>query len=155
MRRVPARGPGPESSLPRLPVAYLSLGLVPGAAVALLDLADQLVAVARHLVELVVGELAPLRLHLALHLLPVAFDDVPVHVRSCLWKLQALEQNLCRQAGDDASLHRAQPALALQRSRQPLLGALALVDVEAHAGVAGERAAVGIARRGALEHPAV
>src|SRR5687768_7964143 len=66
--------------LSAFPVVHLLLGLVARAAVALLDLAHQLVAAAFHLVELVVGELAPLLLHAALHLLPVALDGVPVHV---------------------------------------------------------------------------
>src|SRR5688572_9418375 len=42
------------------PVLHLALGLVARAAVPFLDLADELVAVARHLVDLVVRELAPL-----------------------------------------------------------------------------------------------
>src|SRR5258706_16361932 len=67
-----------------LPAFHLGIGLVAGAAVALLDLAHELVALARDLVEFVVGELAPLFLDRALHLLPVAFDAVPVHVLSSM-----------------------------------------------------------------------
>src|SRR5665213_2946279 len=58
----------------------LLFGLVLADAVGLLHLADQLVALAADDVELVVGELAPLFLGLALQLLPVAFDTVPVQV---------------------------------------------------------------------------
>ena len=58
----------------------LLLGLVLGDPVLLLDLADELVALAGDDVDVVVGELAPLLLHLARELLPVAFDAVPVHV---------------------------------------------------------------------------
>src|SRR5262245_3771232 len=43
-----------------LPVFHLPLGLILGDAIALLDLADQLVALAGHLVEFGVGQLAPL-----------------------------------------------------------------------------------------------
>src|SRR6185295_15351665 len=62
------------------PVLDLALGFVLLDAVALLDLADQLVAMAAHLVELVVGELAPLFLQLARHLLPVALNAIPIHL---------------------------------------------------------------------------
>src|SRR4051812_48075009 len=66
-------------ALARLPVLHLLLGLVLADAVGVLDLADQLVALAGDPVELVVADLAPLLLDLALHLLPVAFDAIPVH----------------------------------------------------------------------------
>src|SRR5688572_2732404 len=66
---------------PGLPVLDLLLGFVLLHAVALLDLAHELVAMAGHLVEFVVGELAPLLLDLALHLLPVTLNRVPVHFR--------------------------------------------------------------------------
>src|SRR5262245_9891137 len=67
------------SGLASFPVLYLPFGFVLADAVAFLDLADELIAVARHLVELVVGKLAPLLLQLAFHLLPVALDAIPVH----------------------------------------------------------------------------
>jgi hypothetical protein len=57
----------------------LPLGVVLLPAVALLKGADQLVAVALGAVEIVVGELAPGALHVALELLPAAFEDVVVH----------------------------------------------------------------------------
>src|SRR3954469_9197886 len=61
------------------PVADLLLGLLPRDAVRLLDPAQQQVALSRDHVELVIGELAPLLQRVALELLPVAFDAVPVH----------------------------------------------------------------------------
>src|SRR6185295_11427946 len=54
-------------------------GLLP--AVPLLEGADQLVLVALGLVEVVVGELAPEPLGIALELLPASFKDVVVHGR--------------------------------------------------------------------------
>src|SRR5665213_2285200 len=54
--------------------------LVLADSVRLLHLADQLVTLATDYVELVVGELAPLFLGLALQLLPVAFDTIPIQV---------------------------------------------------------------------------
>src|SRR5205085_9440611 len=65
--------------LARFPVGKLPLRLVLADAVGVLDLADELVALAGDLVELVVGQLAPLLLHLAFGLLPVSCDAVPVH----------------------------------------------------------------------------
>src|SRR6185295_15473979 len=65
--------------LARLPLLQLLLGLVLADAVRVLDLANQLVAITGDAVQVVVGELAPLLLHFALHLLPVAFDAIPVH----------------------------------------------------------------------------
>src|SRR5690606_33570070 len=44
-----------------------------------LDASEQLVALAGDDIELVVGEFAPLLLDLAFQLLPVSFDNVPVH----------------------------------------------------------------------------
>src|SRR6185369_12681382 len=83
---VPAGGTPPLASLlsvlvglARLPRLQLLLGLVLADAVRALDLADQLVAVAGDPVQVVVGELAPLLLHFALRLLPVALDAIPVH----------------------------------------------------------------------------
>ena len=57
----------------------LALGLVLGDTVALLDASKQLVALAGDHVQVVVGELAPLLLDLALDLLPISFDTVFVH----------------------------------------------------------------------------
>src|SRR5712664_2429455 len=78
-RRASARAAPSALRLAIFPFAHLLIGVVLGAAVALLDLADQLVALPRELVELVVGELAPALLERAFHLLPVAGNAIPVH----------------------------------------------------------------------------
>src|SRR5262249_46071671 len=62
-----------------LPFAELLLCFVLGDSVALLDLADQLVLLAADVVEVVIVELTPLLLDLALELFPIAFDPVPIH----------------------------------------------------------------------------
>src|SRR5262245_13043775 len=67
-------------ALRTVPVVNVLAHLVLGEAVALLDFAFQLLAPAGDDVEIVVGELAPLLLDLALDLLPVPFHAVPVHV---------------------------------------------------------------------------
>src|SRR5262249_20117960 len=79
---------GMVRSLPFLgavPVVDVLAHLVAGDAVALLDLALELLAVAGDDIEVVVGQAAPLFLHLALELLPVTFDAVPVHRRPLDW----------------------------------------------------------------------
>ena len=48
-------------------------------AVAFLNLADELIALAAHRVEFIVGQIAPTLLHLALKLFPLAFDTIPIH----------------------------------------------------------------------------
>src|SRR5690606_36264710 len=65
-----------------LEVADLALGVILLPAIALLQLAGQVLGIAYGHVEHVVGEVAPLGLHLALKLLPVASDDVAVHACS-------------------------------------------------------------------------
>src|SRR5579885_903172 len=78
------------ASMHPLPVPQLPLRVLLLNAVALLDAPDQLVALAVDESEIIVSELAPLLLHLALHLLPVAGDLVPIHLvsfplgRTCL-----------------------------------------------------------------------
>src|SRR5205814_3048325 len=62
-----------------LEVLDLLLGLVLRNPVGFLEAARQLVAVAGDAVELVVRHAAPLLANLALELLPVAFDAVPIH----------------------------------------------------------------------------
>jgi hypothetical protein len=64
-------------SLPAIPVVDVAAGAILLDAVAFLDLAFELVALAGDAVEVIVGELAPLFLDLALDLLPVSFDAVP------------------------------------------------------------------------------
>src|ERR1700677_1981096 len=68
----------------RDPLVDLLLGLVPQDAVALLDLADQRVLLRAHVLQVGVGELGPLGLHLRRELLPFALNTVPVHVVSSL-----------------------------------------------------------------------
>src|SRR2546425_718148 len=58
---------------------HLVLHVFLALAVGLLQLADEHVAVAGDLVEVVVGEVAPLRAELPLVLHPVALDLIPVH----------------------------------------------------------------------------
>ena len=60
-----------------LPIGELLLRFILGDAVRFLDLAGEVIPLARNHVELVIGELAPLLLDIALELLPVAFDAVP------------------------------------------------------------------------------
>src|ERR1035437_10295748 len=58
--------------------------LVGGVAITLLELADQNVLPAGNLLEVVVGELAPLDAHLSLNLCPVALHGILIH-RSLLF----------------------------------------------------------------------
>ena len=62
-----------------LPGGNLLLRLFLGDSVGLLDFAEKLFAPARDYVELIVGEFSPLLLDVALELLPVAFDSIPIH----------------------------------------------------------------------------
>jgi hypothetical protein len=76
VRRPPAHGPvvrGLE------PAVDLALGLVLRNAIALLETAGELLALALDHVEVVIGELAPLLLNLAFELLPVSFNAIPIH----------------------------------------------------------------------------
>jgi len=57
----------------------LHFRLVLGDPVGLLEPPRELLAPAGDQVEIVVGQLAPLLLHKPLELLPVPFDDVPIH----------------------------------------------------------------------------
>ena len=66
-------------TLTTIPVVDVFLGLVLRIAIALLDLAFQLLALAIDDVKVIVSEFAPLLLDLALHLLPVTFYAVPIH----------------------------------------------------------------------------
>lgn len=61
------------------PVVDLALGFVFGLAVAFLQLARELFPVAANDVQVVIGELAPVLLDLALELFLIAFDLIPVH----------------------------------------------------------------------------
>lgn len=48
-------------------------------AIAFLQLAFELFAAARDLVEIVIGEMTPFLLHLAFDLFPISFDSIPIH----------------------------------------------------------------------------
>jgi hypothetical protein len=62
------------------PAVDFTLGLILLVAVALLQTAGELRALALDLVEIVIGQVRPFLLHLALELLPVAFDAIPIHL---------------------------------------------------------------------------
>src|SRR5436190_22024849 len=69
-------------ALPIRKLADLAFGLILRNAVLFLNLAHQLIATPADQVEVAVGELAPLFLELALELLPVSFDAIPIHVNA-------------------------------------------------------------------------
>jgi hypothetical protein len=73
--------------LAAVPIVDVLAHVVLGLAVAFLDLAFELVALAADLGEIVVSELAPLFLDLAAYLLPVAFDTIPIqcNISSRMW----------------------------------------------------------------------
>src|SRR5262245_9732568 len=66
-------------ALRRVPVVDVPADLILGQTVALLDLAFELIPATRNDVEIVVGELAPLLLHLAFDLFPISLHAIPVH----------------------------------------------------------------------------
>src|SRR5690606_3777692 len=72
------------SSVGTAEVAHLALRLFLRPAVPLLDLAFELFGAAVDAVEVIIGELAPLLLHLAANLLPVALQLIHVHDMSFL-----------------------------------------------------------------------
>ena len=61
------------------PTLEYLFGLLAGVAILLLEQADELIGLAPRLVQVVVGEFAPLLSDLASHFLPLAFEYVPVH----------------------------------------------------------------------------
>jgi len=72
------------------PIVHVFPDLVLGEAVALLQLAFELIAATFDHVQVVVGELAPFLLGGALELLPIAFDPVPIHRRPSVCRDDAL-----------------------------------------------------------------
>src|SRR6266852_4074880 len=60
-------------------IVYLAFRLVLGHTVAFLNLANELIALPANHLEIIVCQLAPLRLNLSDRLLPLPFDLVPVH----------------------------------------------------------------------------
>src|SRR5262245_31899368 len=84
----PRLAPGSETSsllscgspaLRRVPVIDVPADLILSQTVALLDLAFELIPATRNDVEIVVGELAPLLLHIPFDLLPISLHAIPVH----------------------------------------------------------------------------
>src|SRR5262245_39936888 len=84
----PRLAPGSETSswfwcwspaLRRVPVVDVLAHLILGQTVALLDFALELIAAAIDDIEIVVGELAPLLLHLPFDLFPISLHAIPVH----------------------------------------------------------------------------
>jgi hypothetical protein len=71
-------------SLATAPVIDVAFNTILFDAIPLLDLAFQLVALAGDLVKIIVSEFTPLLLDLALRLLPVSFDPIPIHGRFLL-----------------------------------------------------------------------
>src|SRR5215204_3856626 len=67
--------------LASVPVVHFTSDLVLLIPVTLLDLAFELVAAAVDHVQVVIGELAPLLFDVALELLPVPFNPIPIHHR--------------------------------------------------------------------------
>jgi len=99
----------PRTSRLALPLGELLFGFVPGHAVALLDLADELAATARDDVEVIVGEPAPLLLGLARGLLPVTLNEVPVQMdpfgEATRSRARSLARDASRGRGKDWGLH--------------------------------------------------
>src|SRR5580704_15204768 len=88
--------PAPLSLRPVLtprPVVDLRARLVFGNAVAFLNLALQLVALAVDGGQIVIREIAPLLLDFALDLLPVSLDSIPVHWSNSLFGLAGQSPN--------------------------------------------------------------
>src|SRR5689334_6972413 len=71
----------PLAGVPRI---HILADLVPGDPVAFLNLAFELVTSPVDDIKVVISELAPLFLDLALYLLPVAFNSVPIHATALL-----------------------------------------------------------------------
>src|ERR1700758_4292912 len=67
--------------LPRHPVVEFLARSIFCHAIAFLDLALELLALAVDLVDVIIRKLTPLLLDLAFELLPISFDTVPIHHR--------------------------------------------------------------------------
>jgi hypothetical protein len=66
-------------SLRIIPIVNILTDLILGEAIALLDFTFKLISFAVDGGKVVVGEISPFLFDLALHLLPVPFDAIPVH----------------------------------------------------------------------------
>src|SRR5690348_9561994 len=76
------RSGGRFASLPALggiPVVDVAAHLILAISVALLNFSLELVTLASNHVEIIVCELAPVLFHLALELLPIALNTIPIH----------------------------------------------------------------------------
>src|SRR5262249_52325761 len=106
-----------------IPIVDVLANLVLRDAVALLDLAFELIAAAVDDVEIIVGELAPLLLDLAFDLLPVSFDAIPVHrdlqVKRCV-------RNITSARGTGSAPRRMRQKVQERLRRQRSTGARAL-----------------------------
>lgn len=67
-------------SLSAVPVVQIAARSIFLDAIALLDLALELVAIACDLIKIIVSEFAPLLFDLALYLFPVSFNAIPIHL---------------------------------------------------------------------------
>src|SRR5688572_32371811 len=68
-----------RSGQPLEPIVDLIPGLILRVAIALLNLAFELIALAVDLGQIIIGEFAPLLLDLAGELFPVTLDAIPIH----------------------------------------------------------------------------
>jgi len=59
----------------------LLFSLVLADTIGFLDFSGQLIALPSNTIDVVVGELTPLHFELALELLPVSFNNVPIHFK--------------------------------------------------------------------------
>src|SRR5690554_1817180 len=113
----PANGAG-WGSVATQPVVDIPLRFILRLAVALLNAAGELGALSLDDIQIVIRKLAPLLLDLALELLPISFDLIPVHsiVLSVAWRRQRLwKNNALWQAGFPVSAGRRKP----KRKRPP------------------------------------
>src|SRR5262249_55075681 len=85
--------------------------------VTLLELALELIAATVDDIEIVVGEFAPLLLHIALELLPVAFNAIPIHCAFSCCAEKTLRMN-GRAGSCSAPVNAQQPLLPAGGGRE-------------------------------------
>jgi hypothetical protein len=95
--------------LRRIPIVDVPAHLILGKAIALLDLAFQLLAAAVDCVQVVAGELAPLFLDLALDLLPI-----------CFGANASAKRLRCSSVTSKPAVMRASPSSSTQPAEQPM-----------------------------------
>src|SRR5579863_2132802 len=96
------------------PVVHILVNLILGEAVALLELAFELIAAAFDDVEVIVGKFAPFFLGGALELFPIAFDAVPIHRHLLLCRDDELTTAAFDRSGNN---RHDQPAALASRRR--------------------------------------